>query len=79
MARKLTCPVCGRKFPEGQGVALDFKGAIEVFHSKACALKFIRHLIDKVEAQALSRAYRETLDEFKELLRRRMEASKKRI
>lgn len=73
------CVVCGRKFPEGQGVIMTIAGKKLYFHSKRCAYRFLRSLIDKVDSSALGRALNETLKEFEELKKRRAELTKKKI
>jgi hypothetical protein len=45
MKAKLECIVCGRKFPEGQGIKLTMKGEDYYFHSKACAYTFLKEAV----------------------------------
>lgn len=39
------CSVCGKVFPEGQGILIDVGGRRLVFHKKTCATKFLRELL----------------------------------
>jgi len=71
--KKMTCPVCGKPFYEGQGVIIDFSGKTIVFHSKSCAIKFIRSFLTYVDPSEVRKAANETLKEFSE----RLEALKK--
>jgi len=66
--RKLICPICGRVFHEGQGVTIDFAGRPLIFHSKTCALKFIRLMITYIEPTTLRKAVDDTLKELNERL-----------
>ncbi|RLG89185.1 MAG: hypothetical protein DRO15_01130 [Thermoprotei archaeon] len=70
---KLICPVCGKPFYKGQGVIIDFSGRVLIFHSKNCAIKFIRSFITYVDPSEVRKATNETLKEFSE----RLEALKK--
>lgn len=76
---KLVCPVCGRKFYEGQGVRLFFKSGSETFHSKSCALKFIKVLLEYIETSTLEKAYKSTIEEFKKIRREREKTLEKKI
>ena len=50
-----------------------------VFHSKRCALKFMRSLMEHIEPGELRRAVKETLREYEELLKRKAETTRKAI
>ncbi len=78
-SRKLRCIVCGRVFYEGQGVKIVAGGHELVFHSKSCALKFLRSLLLYIDQKELERAVKNALKEFEERLKELEEASKKRI
>ena len=78
-SRKLRCVVCGRVFYEGQGVKLSFGGVEVAFHSKSCALKFIKTMMLYIDGKELEKAARATLREFEERLRELEEASRKKI
>jgi len=78
-SKKLKCIVCGRVFYEGQGVKLNLAGRELVFHSKTCALKFIRSLVLYLDQKDLENAVKQTIKEFEERLRELEELRKKRI
>lgn len=78
-SRKLRCPVCGRVFYEGQGVRLNIAGREIVFHSKTCALKFVRSLLLYIDQKELEKALRMALREFEEKLRELEEMRSKKI
>ena len=75
---RLVCVVCGRKFPRGQGVVLVIGGKEYSFHSKRCALKFLRRLLEELGDTASSAAER-VAREFAEELRAKEEARRKKI
>jgi len=59
------CIVCGRKFPKGQGVVIDIGGKLYTFHSKSCALKFLRRAIEEIEPLYIIKAFDKISNEFK--------------
>lgn len=75
---RLVCVVCGRRFPRGQGVILVIGGRGYSFHSKACALKFVRRLLEEL-GEAASPVAERVVREFAEELKAREEARKKKI
>jgi len=75
--RQHTCIVCGRKFPEGQGIVLVRAGITIAFHSKSCLTKFFKLFVERVEEKEFKRLVRELTSEFEEM--RRMKESKKKI
>ncbi len=79
MSERLECIVCGRKFYRAQGVRLNAAGIELAFHSKACALKFVRSLLEHVEPGALRRGVSETLAEFREARKKLEELRAKTI
>ncbi len=79
MVVKHVCVVCGRKFPEGQGITLNFGGEVMRFHSKACAIKFIRRFLEELDPGASSSVARKVADAFAEELKVREEARKKKL
>ncbi len=61
------CIVCGRKFPEGQGIIISYSKVDLCFHSKKCAVKFLRKLLDKsLEEPKATRLVLEVAKEFEE-------------
>jgi len=75
---RLTCIVCGRKFPRGQGVVIIIGGKEYTFHSKTCALKFVRRLLEEL-GDAASSAAEKVAREFIKELEAKAEARKKKI
>jgi len=70
--------VCGRVFPEGQGIVIN-TGEVELaFHSSKCAARFLKMLIDKGHKEVVSASLRlareleETLKEEKEKLSKKI-------
>lgn len=45
MGIQYTCIVCGKKFPEGQGIIIRRDGLELFFHSKGCLGKFMQRVI----------------------------------
>ena len=79
MKEKLTCIVCGKKFPRGQGIVLNVGGKEYPFHSKACALKFLRRVLEELKPEEVSKAFEKVEGEFREELRLKEEKTRKRI
>ncbi len=79
MKIRFVCPVCGRKFPKGQGVTLSVGGKEFHFHSKSCAIKFIKRVIEEVDQRELLEAFEKVNKEFRDRLNRRVEQRAKKI
>ena len=77
--RYYECIVCGRRFPEGQGIVLYKAGIPLYFHSRKCATAFLRALLDNLEDSCAKPAIEETVREFKRALEARRERTKKVI
>ncbi|RLG81618.1 MAG: hypothetical protein DRO13_00720 [Thermoprotei archaeon] len=43
---KYRCIVCGRVFPQGQGIIIKYQDMLLSFHSSKCASKFLRILLE---------------------------------
>jgi len=76
---KYVCIVCGRKFPKGQGIILTVKGSVYPFHSKTCAVKFFKRLIEEIDPDTLLYAFEKVKEEFKEELKAKAERNVKKI
>lgn len=62
------CIICGRKFPEGQGIVIKY-GSLELrFHSNRCASKFLRQLLERVPPEELEKYLRRIIEENLEKL-----------
>lgn len=70
--REYICIVCGRKFPQGQGIVIKRAGIELAFHSKACLAKFFRLFVERIDEKEFKKAARELIREFEEARRARM-------
>ena len=73
------CIVCGRKFPQGQGIIIRKAGYELAFHSSRCAARFLKLLLERADDRCLSTAIKETIDELRKALEARRERTKKVI
>ena len=79
MPDKLTCIVCGRVFPKGQGVVFSVGGKEYFFHSKSCAIKFVRRAIEEFEPEKIVQVFDRVRKEFEEELNDKRERTAKKI
>ncbi|MCS7107390.1 MAG: hypothetical protein NZ902_04735 [Acidilobaceae archaeon] len=73
---KHKCIMCGRPFPEGQGIVLS-KGSVALrFHSSRCAAKFFKIFLDRAGSSSL-----EEMEKLAKEMEKKLEemAVKKRI
>ncbi|MEB3816532.1 MAG: hypothetical protein LRS46_01120 [Desulfurococcales archaeon] len=77
--RYYTCVVCGRKFPEGQGIIIEKAGVVLHFHSRKCAAKFLKLLIERLDDNTARKVLRALVKELSEARRAREERVKKTI
>jgi len=68
------CVVCGRSFPEGQGIIVEKAGHRLFFHSKRCLTRFFRRFVEELEDSCASRAISRVKSEFEELAKAREKA-----
>lgn len=62
------CIVCGRSFPDGQGIVLSRRDLYLSFHSSRCASRFLRRLImDSEDIDCLEKQVNTILKEFEEI------------
>lgn len=62
------CIVCGKKFPEGQGVVIRREGIELYFHSKDCLGRFAKRLLlDAPDISCLLDEIRELVKQFEKL------------
>jgi len=73
------CIVCGRKFPEGQGIVIKYNDLVLSFHSSRCASKFLKRLLEIVPYEDLGKYIREIYSEYEDLLKKKEELRAKRI
>ncbi|NPA05141.1 MAG: hypothetical protein GXO09_03485 [Crenarchaeota archaeon] len=67
MSRRYECIVCGRVFPEGQGIVITRAGVTLAFHSKACLAKFFRLMVERLPEKEFKRVAKELIDEYKKM------------
>jgi len=60
--------VCGRPFPEGQGIVIQYGDLRLEFHSSKCASKFFKSLLERVEQRVLSPYIRRLLEKYTEVV-----------
>lgn len=79
MSEKLVCVACGRKFSVGQGVSMNFGGNTYSFHSKTCALKFVKKVLESLEPSELEKVAGKVADEYSKILKEKAERTAKKI
>lgn len=79
MGEKLACVVCGRKFSVGQGILLSFGKNTYNFHSKTCALKFVKKVLESLESSELERIADKVAEEYSKILKEKAEKTAKKI
>ncbi len=72
--RRHTCLVCGRVFPEGQGIVVSRAGIELHFHSKTCLTRFFKLFIERIEEREFKRVVRELVRELEEARKARARA-----
>ena len=77
--KKHTCIICNRKFPEGQGIIIDYGGKKLEFHSSRCASKFLRILLERVPKDILKGYIDRIVDEVRERREIELKTRMKRI
>ncbi|MEW9491610.1 MAG: hypothetical protein TQ35_0005330 [Candidatus Aramenus sulfurataquae] len=71
MRQKFLCLVCGRSFYEGQGVVITIADRKLEFHSKACAYKFFKNVLENADKDCISSAVKDVYKKFSESLEKR--------
>ncbi len=79
MGEKLTCVVCGRKFSVGQGILISFGRNTYNFHSKTCALKFVKKVLESLDPSELERTADKVTEEYSKILKEKTERTAKKI
>jgi large subunit ribosomal protein L24e len=77
--RRYKCIVCGRVFPEGQGIIIKFDGMELAFHSNRCASKFFRELLERIPPDTIKGYVKRLVEEYEENLKETMEKKAKKI
>ncbi|MCE4599338.1 MAG: hypothetical protein F7C81_03975 [Desulfurococcales archaeon] len=63
-----TCIVCGRKFPHGQGIVMSKAGYTMHFHSRDCAYRFMKLLLERLDDSCVQGPLRELINEMEKAL-----------
>ncbi len=79
MTRKYQCIICGRKFPEGQGITIEYGDIVLTFHSNRCASKFLRLLLERIPPEEIKGYVKRLREELLEGLKAKTLAKTKRI
>ncbi|RLG84123.1 MAG: hypothetical protein DRO40_02370 [Thermoprotei archaeon] len=79
MKTKYTCIVCGRKFPHGQGIVIEYGTYKLTFHSSRCASRFLKLLLERVPEETLGKYIGKIIEEFEERLELLKKVKAKRI
>jgi ribosomal protein L24E len=76
---KMKCTFCGRTFFKGQGVEVLIGDEKFYFHSKACALKFFKMLMERIPPEVSVPAAKSLARELAEVIKKREEMSMKKF
>jgi len=76
---KHRCIVCGRVFPEGQGIVVKTGSIVLEFHSSRCASKFFRNLLERIPGEEIQPYIKKLVEEYEELNQQRAKAKAKKI
>lgn len=79
MGEKLACVVCGRKFSAGQGILISFGRNTYNFHSKTCALKFVKKVLESLDPSELEKTADKVAEEYSRILKEKTERIAKKI
>ncbi|EZQ06783.1 MULTISPECIES: hypothetical protein [Acidianus] len=75
---KYVCLTCGRPFNEGQGIILRIGERDLTFHSKACAYKFLKEVLQNADSGCISSPLREIYRKYDEIREKIEERAKKK-
>ncbi len=76
---KNRCNVCGKVFPEGQGITLRVDDEVITLHSKRCAVKFLKAFVDDLDPAVSKESVRRVKKNFEEILSKRSSITSKKI
>ncbi|AKA74192.1 hypothetical protein SULI_09940 [Saccharolobus solfataricus] len=79
MSQKYTCNVCGRSFPEGQGIIIEISSNKLYFHSKSCAYKFLKEIIMEADTDCINSSLKKVKKKYDEILEHLSEKAEKKI
>ncbi len=69
--KKYVCVVCGKKFPEGQGIVIKVRDITLAFHKKTCFVRFFKSFIDVVDPGCFDKYAKKILAEYEEFLKKK--------
>lgn len=78
-AQRHKCLVCGRVFPEGQGIILHLGDEILEFHSAKCFSKFAKALLERIPLDGIKGYIKKTREEYEDLLLEKSKLKSKKI
>jgi large subunit ribosomal protein L24e len=72
--RERICVVCGKKFPDGQGIVIHKDDIILEFHSSKCASKFFKRLLEEApDISCIKNTIKQLLEEYKTINEKKRE------
>ncbi|BBG23881.1 hypothetical protein [Sulfuracidifex tepidarius] len=79
MANYFECNTCGRPFKEGQGIILTLAGKKLFFHSKGCAYKFFKEVLELSDKDCIDDGVEEVLKKYEEVIETKRKKAEKKI
>ncbi|QGA54347.1 hypothetical protein GFS03_07070 [Sulfolobus sp. E5-1-F] len=79
MSHKYTCNVCGRSFPEGQGIIIEISNDKLYFHSKSCAYKFLKEIVMEADTDCINSSLKKVRKKYDEILEQMSKKAEKKI
>ncbi len=76
---KRRCMFCGRYFFQGQGIEINIAGEKFYFHSKKCALEFLKRLLEVLPPEVTLPAAQNLKRELQEAIEKKEELSRKKF
>lgn len=76
---KYKCIVCGRVFPQGQGILLKLGNEVLEFHSSKCFSKFAKTLLERIPFDEIKGYVRKVREEYEELVAEKQKLKVKKI
>ena len=76
---KYKCMYCGKTFFRGQGIVIKIADEEFYFHSKKCALEFMKRLLERIPIEVSLPAAKSLQRELQEVIKKREELSRKKF
>jgi len=76
---RYNCVVCGKVFPEGQGILIKVDDLVVPLHSKRCAVKFLMKVIDELDPNKSKELLKRVKELFEEELKEGVKRRSKKI